>query len=108
MSSVKVAVRVRPFNSREISMNSECIIQMNGTMTKIIDPVRFSGYILCKITNQETRKDKVYHFDYSYWSHDGFDTDPTTGYMTAKPGSNYTEQTHVFKDMVSGYFQQII
>lgn len=52
---------------------------------------------------QETRKDKVYHFDYSYWSHDGFDTDPTTGYMTAKPGSNYTEQTHVFKDMVSGW-----
>lgn len=52
MSSVKVAVRVRPFNSREISMNSECIIQMNGTMTKIIDPVRFSSYmyILCKIT----------------------------------------------------------
>ena len=51
MSSVKVAVRVRPFNSREISMNSECIIQMNGTMTKIIDPVRFSGYIIFKIIN---------------------------------------------------------
>ena len=39
MSSVKVAVRVRPFNQREISMNSECIIKMSGTMTKIMDPV---------------------------------------------------------------------
>ena len=44
MSSVKVAVRVRPFNAREISMNSECIIKMSGTMTKIIDPVSY-----CKI-----------------------------------------------------------
>ena len=39
MSSVKVAVRVRPFNQREKNMNSECIIKMSGTMTKIIDPV---------------------------------------------------------------------
>lgn len=33
MSSVKVAVRVRPFNSREMSRDAECIIQMGGNTT---------------------------------------------------------------------------
>jgi len=33
MSSVKVAVRVRPFNSREIQANSKVIIAMNGKAT---------------------------------------------------------------------------
>ena len=33
MSSVKVAVRVRPFNSREISRDSQCVIQMSGNTT---------------------------------------------------------------------------
>lgn len=33
MSSVKVAVRVRPFNSREIARESKCIIEMTGNTT---------------------------------------------------------------------------
>ena len=33
MSSVKVAVRVRPFNNREITRASSCIIEMNGPQT---------------------------------------------------------------------------
>lgn len=32
-ASVKVAVRVRPFNSREMNMDSKCIIQMQGNTT---------------------------------------------------------------------------
>lgn len=32
-ASVKVAVRVRPFNSREMSRDSKCIIQMSGSTT---------------------------------------------------------------------------
>ena len=35
MASVKVAVRVRPFNERELSMDSKCIIKMSGTKTII-------------------------------------------------------------------------
>ncbi|KAL8198335.1 UNVERIFIED_CONTAM: hypothetical protein K2H54_005585 [Gekko kuhli] len=34
-ASVKVAVRVRPFNSREISKESKCIIQMQGNSTRL-------------------------------------------------------------------------
>ena len=33
MSSVKVAVRVRPFNNREKERKSKCIIQMKGETT---------------------------------------------------------------------------
>ena len=33
MSSVKVAVRVRPFNNREICREAQCIIEMNGNTT---------------------------------------------------------------------------
>lgn len=35
MASVKVAVRVRPFNMRELNMDSKCIIQMNLNKTTI-------------------------------------------------------------------------
>lgn len=37
MSSVKVAVRVRPFNNREISHESKCIISMSGQTTSKYD-----------------------------------------------------------------------
>ena len=33
MSSVKVAVRVRPFNNREIQNKAECIIRMEDQKT---------------------------------------------------------------------------
>jgi len=33
MSSVKVAVRLRPFNTREMDMSSKCVISMQGKTT---------------------------------------------------------------------------
>ena len=40
MTSVKVAVRVRPFNKRETETYvSSCIIRMEGNTTYIKDPV---------------------------------------------------------------------
>merc|ERR1712127_1159682 len=57
--SVKVAVRVRPFNSRENDRKAKCIIKMNGKATTITDP---SG----------NADPKTFSFDYSYWSHDSF------------------------------------
>ena len=53
--NVKVAVRVRPFNSREKERDASCIIQMNGNVTSI--------------TNPENGEVKNFAFDYSYWSH---------------------------------------
>jgi hypothetical protein len=51
MTSVKVAVRVRPFNQREKNFESKCIIHMDGKQTKITNPVSFilKGCSLYKI-----------------------------------------------------------
>uniref|UniRef100_A0A3P9C4I2 Kinesin motor domain-containing protein n=1 Tax=Maylandia zebra TaxID=106582 RepID=A0A3P9C4I2_9CICH len=56
-ASVKVAVRVRPFNSREIGRNAKCVIQMQGNTTCISNP------------KQPKDGAKNFTFDYSYWSH---------------------------------------
>ncbi|KAK9506627.1 hypothetical protein O3M35_008523 [Rhynocoris fuscipes] len=77
MSSVKVAVRVRPFNNREISRECKCIIEMAGYTTTITNPKAPPG-----------TKDaiKSFNYDYSYCSHDP--TDP-----------NFTTQSMVYKDI---------
>ncbi|XP_041821506.1 kinesin-like protein KIF1C [Chelmon rostratus] len=63
-ASVKVAVRVRPFNSRETGRNAKCVIQMQGNTTCISNP------------KQPKDGAKNFTFDYSYWSHTTVD-DPT-------------------------------
>ncbi|KAM7343211.1 kinesin family member unc-104 isoform 9-T11 [Cochliomyia hominivorax] len=76
MSSVKVAVRVRPFNSREISRESKCIIEMfDGTTTAITNP---------KVPPNSSEAIKRFNFDYSYWSHDPKDPDFSTQAMVYK------------------------
>lgn len=74
MSSVKVAVRVRPFNNREIARESKCIIEMTGNTTSIANPK----------TNDAN---KNFNFDYSYWSHTD-ETDP-----------NFATQKMVYNDI---------
>ncbi|XP_053502821.1 kinesin-like protein KIF1A isoform X1 [Ictalurus furcatus] len=73
-ASVKVAVRVRPFNSREINKESKCIIQMSGNTTTIINP-------------KQPKENKSFNFDYSYWSH------------TSPEDVNYACQKQVYKDI---------
>uniref|UniRef100_A0ABM5G2P1 plus-end-directed kinesin ATPase n=1 Tax=Pogona vitticeps TaxID=103695 RepID=A0ABM5G2P1_9SAUR len=74
-ASVKVAVRVRPFNSREMSKDSKCIIQMSGSTTTIINP------------KQPKETPKSFSFDYSYWSH------------TTPEDINYASQKQVYRDI---------
>ncbi|XP_077284467.1 kinesin family member unc-104 [Arctopsyche grandis] len=75
MSSVKVAVRVRPFNSREIGKDSKCIIEMSGNTTAIVNPKAPPG-----------TKDaiKSFNFDFSYWSHNPSDSDFSSQIMVYK------------------------
>ncbi|XP_042353439.1 LOW QUALITY PROTEIN: kinesin-like protein KIF1A [Plectropomus leopardus] len=73
-ASVKVAVRVRPFNSREMSKDSKCIIQMSGNTTTILNP-------------KQPKENKSFNFDFSYWSH------------TTPEDINYASQIQVYKDI---------
>uniref|UniRef100_A0A8C5RUE8 Kinesin motor domain-containing protein n=1 Tax=Laticauda laticaudata TaxID=8630 RepID=A0A8C5RUE8_LATLA len=54
--SVKVAVRVRPFNQREKDAGSKCVISVNSSTTSIHDPKNPSHV-------------KSFTFDLAYWSH---------------------------------------
>ncbi|XP_037910484.1 kinesin-like protein Klp98A isoform X2 [Hermetia illucens] len=67
MSSLKVAVRVRPFNQREMDMDALPIVQMDGKKTRLHKPKLSSV--------RESGRDN-YHdftFDHSYWSFDAND-----------------------------------
>ncbi|KAL6447838.1 hypothetical protein ACFW04_000152 [Cataglyphis niger] len=77
MSSVKVAVRVRPFNHREISRQAQCIIDMTGSTTSIVNP---------KATPGSKDAVKSFNYDYSYFSMDPND-------------DNYSSQLMVYKDI---------
>uniref|UniRef100_A0A8C8A2Q6 plus-end-directed kinesin ATPase n=1 Tax=Oryzias sinensis TaxID=183150 RepID=A0A8C8A2Q6_9TELE len=74
-ASVKVAVRVRPFNSREIGKESKCIIQMQGNTTTILNP---------KAPKEPA---KTFSFDYSYWSH------------TTPEDPSFASQNRVYNDI---------
>ncbi|XP_017874418.1 PREDICTED: kinesin-like protein Klp98A isoform X3 [Drosophila arizonae] len=80
MSSLKVAVRVRPFNSRENDMDAQLIVEMEGKKTRLLKPrlqsIRDAG--------REAFHD--FTFDYSYWSFDPED-------------SHFATQEQVYSDL---------
>ncbi|KAA0195139.1 Kinesin protein [Fasciolopsis buskii] len=74
MSSVKVAVRVRPFNKREIAACSECVIAMHGQTTTISRP-------------GSKEAPKTFEFDHSYWS------------FTSHKDPLFADQCRVYEDL---------
>ncbi|XP_057339285.1 kinesin-like protein Klp98A isoform X1 [Microplitis mediator] len=81
MASVKVAVRVRPFNRRELAMNAKLIVQMDGKRTRIYNNKSPGS---CRDNEKERYKD--FTFDHSYWSYEPTD-------------ENYASQEEVFYDL---------
>lgn len=105
--SVKVAVRVRPFNARfcstslsihhdvltlinksEVERGAKLCIEMVGKATTIWD------------VNEPERTKKTFAFDYSYWSHDGFHLDDTG--LSIPDNDHYADQKRVFADLGQG------
>ena len=78
--SIQVAVRVRPFNTREKEKESKCIISMSGPSTTIHDDVG---------------QEKTFTFDYSFWSHDSF-IESSSGYLSPDETGKYADQSLVF------------
>ena len=81
--SVRVAVRVRPFNTREKDRKSKCIVEMTGATTRLFDP--------------NTGKPSVFTFDFSYWSHAGYAAEPD-GYLRPE-SAEYADQQKVYDDL---------
>ena len=60
--SVKVGVRVRPYNQREKDLNCRLCVDMMGPTTRLFDA-------------DDPEKFRDFTFDYSFWSHDEFEPD---------------------------------
>eukprot|EP00912_Choanoflagellata_sp_UC4_P001500 UC4_evm4s945 len=75
-SHVKVAVRVRPFNDRELAdPNVECVVDMQDTQT------------ILRGGPKGNRDTKVFNFDHSFWS------------MCKDQDHDFTDQLDVFKHL---------
>ena len=81
--SVKVAVRVRPFNTREKENKSTCCIEMNGNQTIIKD---------------ELDQPRTFTFDHSFWSHDCY-IEQENGYLSPDSSGKYADQALVFETL---------
>lgn len=71
MSSVKVAVRLRPFNLRERELDAKCVVEMSKKNTLITS------------SSNQTHK---FEYDYSYWSME-------------KTNLNFASQQQVYNDL---------
>jgi len=95
--NVKVAVRVRPFNSREKERNCKLCIAIDNPKTVITDPTG-------------EKDPKPFTFDYSYYSHDQYHEleadceEGKKGLMVADAGKEevYHNQMYVFNDVGKG------
>ncbi|XP_055627378.1 kinesin-like protein Klp98A isoform X2 [Toxorhynchites rutilus septentrionalis] len=92
MASIKVVVRVRPFNQRENELGSKLIVQMDGKKTRLLKPkpgaagggaAGARGDLLVR-GGPEPFND--FTFDHSYWSVNEADT-------------HFTPQEKVFEDL---------
>ncbi|KAF2751037.1 kinesin family protein-like protein [Sporormia fimetaria CBS 119925] len=82
--NIKVVVRCRPFNSREIARNAQCIVNMKGEQTILTPP---SGVdVKGKAAKAALDGTKTFAFDKSYWSFNR--ADPT-----------YAGQDNLFVDL---------
>ncbi|KAK8920793.1 hypothetical protein H634G_00124 [Metarhizium anisopliae BRIP 53293] len=78
--NIKVVVRVRPFNGREIDRGSKCIVEMKQNQTVLATPDGHGG------KGAKDTGAKTFAFDRSYWSFN-------------KEDSNYAGQSNLFDDL---------
>lgn len=107
MSSIKVAVRVRPFNNRERNNAAVCCISMNGNSTSISKPSvtpdssnkenkDAAKETSSSVTTIQDRDDtKSFTFDHSYWSH-------------TKEDPQFASQEQVYKDIGAEMLQHAL
>ncbi|XP_054154280.1 kinesin-like protein KIF28P [Oppia nitens] len=93
--NVRVAVRVRPFNSREKQRNAQSIVAMDDNTTLL-----FSVDTTASVAAAD--EPKRFTFDRSYWSHNGF-TEADNGLCIAddnhENGLKYADQETVYRDL---------
>nr|XP_060630863.1 kinesin-like protein KIF13A isoform X6 [Anolis sagrei ordinatus] len=87
-TKVKVAVRVRPMNRRELELNTKCIVEMEGNQTVLHPPPSNNKQ------GENRKQPKVFAFDYCFWSMDESNT------------AKYAGQQVVFKCLGEGILEK--
>eukprot|EP00053_Salpingoeca_punica_P020012 m.205913 g.205913 ORF g.205913 m.205913 type:complete len:1651 (-) comp17770_c0_seq1:288-5240(-) len=83
-NAVQVAVRSRPLNRREITLNSQCCVEMHGKTTSLLHGDHGA-------VNEHERK---FNFDYSFWS-------------TRPEDSHFVDQVHVFNAVGANVLENV-
>ncbi|KAL5338876.1 hypothetical protein BJX70DRAFT_398258 [Aspergillus crustosus] len=84
--NIKVVVRVRPFNSRELDRGAKCIVQMKDNQTVLTPPPGAEISSRKGAGKGAGEGPKPFAFDRSYWSFD-------------KKAPNYADQDSLFLDL---------
>ncbi|XP_015775126.1 PREDICTED: kinesin-like protein KIF16B [Acropora digitifera] len=87
MASLKVAVRARPLNNRELELGAKCIIQMEDQKTTIFNTKLYGDGVMEGDKARDSKKE--FFFDHSYWSVDPKD-------------QHFITQEQVFSDLGQG------
>ncbi|KAI0951882.1 hypothetical protein AcV7_007850 [Taiwanofungus camphoratus] len=66
--NIKVVVRCRPLNSREIARGAKCLVRMEGNQTILEPPDPGSAGAQASSGRAAERKAMNFTFDKSYWS----------------------------------------
>jgi hypothetical protein len=90
MTSITVAVRVRPFNAREIKYGSRCIIAMPQSGACLVEEVR-QGRVLDGVPARR------FVYDHAFWTHDTRASDDESGESTANV--SFASQQFVYEQL---------
>lgn len=94
-------LKVRPFNQRELDAKSSLIVSMTGPTTILLPPPTLAQISSTTSKSPPAPDPKTFTFDYSFWSHDGFEEDPHNGKLHPIPGTSngYIDQQHVYETL---------
>ena len=81
--NIKVAIRVRPFNQRELDLKTELCVDMTDTQTNIL-----------KEGGKEV--ERTFAYDHCFWSHDSFVSDEKGYHHPEDKRSRYADQEKVY------------
>ena len=68
--NIKVVVRVRPFNRRELDRGAKCVVRMKDAQTILVPPPEAEERLRGSKGGKTNDGQKVFAFDKSYWSFD--------------------------------------
>ena len=92
--NIKVAIRVRPFNQREVDLKTDLCVKMTPKQTFLL--------------NDSGETDRTFAFDHCFWSHDDFTSDATGYNNPSSKASPYADQKLVYNALGQDVLQNAI